>query len=273
MPMETDSGQPSSDESLLKFFGSRVLKLRTERGWSQTELARKAHTTGAMNSYIENAKRVPSEDLARDLDHAFGTDFFGEFYPLVVRHAYPEWFLPYVELEKQASQIRMFDSQVVSGLLQTKDYARAVLAAGRPDKVDDLVAARLTRQLIFEQEDRPRAWFIMDESALVRPIGGKAVMRDQLARLLEVGNEPRTVVQVIPHSVVVHPGLNGSFTLLNFVQGADVLYVDGFSQGRTALHTSEVTEASYSYDLLRSYALSPQESAGLIRQRMEDLAK
>ncbi|MEK8171016.1 Scr1 family TA system antitoxin-like transcriptional regulator [Streptomyces sp. M19] len=127
--MEDDNGQPTASTSLLGFFGSRVLKLRTERGWSQVELAKKAHTTGAMISYVEHAKRVPSADLARDLDAAFGVDFFVEFFPLVIAYAYPDWFLPYVELERNAVSIRAFDNQIIPGLLQTEEYARVCLQA------------------------------------------------------------------------------------------------------------------------------------------------
>ncbi|MEV0275961.1 helix-turn-helix transcriptional regulator [Streptomyces sp. NPDC050610] len=281
--MEDDNGQPAASTSLLGFFGSRVLKLRNAHGWSQTELAKKAHTTGAMISYVEHAKRVPSFDVACDLDTAFGVDFFADLHPLVIRYAYPKWFLPYVELEEQATSICVFDSQVVSGLLQTEDYARALLESGRPDKVSDLVAARMTRQAVFEREDEPRCWIIMDENALERPLGGPEVMRAQLDRLLEAGGQPRTVIQVIPRSVVSHPGLAGPFTLLGFDQEGgvktgthpphDVLYVDGFSQGRMALDHDEVAAATHAYDLLRGYALSPQESAELIRRHMEELAK
>lgn len=225
-----------------------------------------------MISYLENAKRVPAKELAADLDRTFDTDFFCEFYPLVVRYAYPSWFLPYVEMEREATSIRMFDSQVVSGLLQTEDYARALLASGRPDNVDDLLAARMTRQAVFEREDPPRTWIIMDENALTRAIGGADVMRAQLARILTAGAQPRTVIQVVPKSVVAHPGLAGPFTLLSFKEGADVLYVDGFSQGRTALDASEVASAAGAYDLLRACALSPEETAGMIRRHMEELA-
>ena len=154
MPMESDNGQPDSESSLLAFFGKQLRKQREKHGWSQEETARRALTTGAMISYLENAKRVPSAELAVELDRVFGTDFFSEFYPLVIRYAYPSWFLPYVAMERDATSIRMFDSQVVSGLLQTEAYARALLASGRPDHVDGLVAARLTRQeAVFERED------------------------------------------------------------------------------------------------------------------------
>ncbi|MEU7177006.1 MULTISPECIES: helix-turn-helix domain-containing protein [Streptomyces] len=283
--MEDDNGQPAPDISLLGFFGSRVLKLRTERKWSQAELAHKARTTGAMISYVENAKRVPSADLARDLDKALGVDFFEEFYPLVVRYAYPSWFLPFIELETEANQHRVFESQIIPGLLQTEAYARAMLTAVRPDNLDDLVAARMTRQALFERNQPPHTWFVVDEQALHRNIGGPNVMRVQLERLLTAGQHPRCVVQVVPEEVTAHPGLAGPFTLLSFDQDGqdlktgehrpphDVLYVDGFSQGRTALDTTEVTAATHAYDLLKSYALSPEASAGRIGDYLEGLKK
>ncbi|MEU5160261.1 helix-turn-helix transcriptional regulator [Streptomyces sp. NPDC020875] len=280
MTMENDHGRPEPTSSLLAFFGSRLLKLRIEHGWSQSDLATKAHTTGAMISYVEHAKRVPSADLARDLDQAFGTDFFAEFYPFVIRYAYPSWFLPYVELEGQAAAIRMFDSQVIPGLLQTEDYARATLAAMRPDRLDDLLAARMTRQAIFERDDPPYCWFIVDEQALRREIGGLDVMAAQLEHLLVLGQEPRNVIQIVPREVAAHPGLAGPFTLLSFEQSRDqgsgkpphdVLYVDGFSQGRTALEREEVAFAARAYDLLISYALSPEASAEHISEHLENL--
>lgn len=282
MTMENDHGRPEPTSSLLAFFGSRLLKLRIEHGWSQSDLATKAHTTGAMISYVEHAKRVPSADLARDLDQAFGTDFFAEFYPFVIRYAYPSWFLPYVELEGQAAGIRMFDTQVISGLLQTEDYARAMLTAVRPDNLDDLVAARMTRQQLFEREPPPRCWFIMDEQALRRKIGGPRILAAQLERLLALGSDPRTVIQIVPEEVASHPGLGGPFTLLSFDQEHElkareqklphqILYVDGFSQGRTALDGEEVTAAVHAYDLLTSYALSPEDSAERISAHLEKL--
>lgn len=261
-----------------------MFKLRTERGWSQTELATKAHTTGAMVSYVENAKRVPSADLARDLDLAFGSDFFADFFPLVIQFAYPSWFLPFVELERDASTISTFESQIIPALLQTEEYARAMLAPVRPDDLADLVAARMTRQAILERRDPPHTWFIVDEQALRRKIGGPAVMRAQLERLLTAYQQPRTVIQVVPEELAAHPGLAGPFTLLNFGQGRnpkardrqpphDVLFVDGFSQGPMALDSTEVAEGVRAYDLLRGYALSPEASAERIGTHLEGLEK
>lgn len=296
MPKENGTEESESGLSLMAFFGSRVQLLRTERGWSQGELATRSRTTGAMISYIEHAKRIPSKELAQDLSDAFGERFFVDFYPYVIAFAYPSWFLPFIELEARASMHRVFESQIIPGLLQTEDYARAMLMAVRPDHLEDLVTARMTRQAIFEGDSPPRCWFIMDEQALRRSIGGPDVMAAQLERLLIAGSEPRTVVQVVPDEVAAHPGLAGPFTILSFgkeeasktkdTQASrpkskqktptppnDVLYVDAFFQGRTALDMAEVAEGVRAYDLLRSYALSPEASAERITLHLERLRR
>ncbi|MFF4409392.1 Scr1 family TA system antitoxin-like transcriptional regulator [Streptomyces sp. NPDC001404] len=257
MTAETDAPDPTS--SLLAFFGSELRRVRTAAGLSQEQCAKRAHTTQAMISYVEAARRVPSEDLARDLDVAFGTDgHFGRLHPLVIRFAYPSWFLPYVEMEREATSIRSFQAQVIPGLLQTEEYARAVLASVRPDCLNDLVAARMSRQALFERDSPPKAWFVMDEYALTRPFVGPAATGRQLEHLLQAGESPRTVVQVVPRDAPPHPGLAGPFTLLSFDTGADVLHVDGFSQGWMALEAAQVNAAAHSYDLIRATALRPR---------------
>ncbi|GAA0436359.1 helix-turn-helix transcriptional regulator [Streptomyces luteireticuli] len=272
MAAETDSPDPTS--SLLAFFGSELRRVRTEARKSQGETAKLAHTTQAMISYVEAAKRVPSEDLARDLDLAFGTGgHFGRLYPLVIKFAYPSWFLPFVELEREASTFRSFEGQVIPGLLQTEDYIRSLYSAVRPDNLDELVAGRVTRQEIFEREMPPHTWFIMDEHVLLRRIGGPVVMGAQLERLLVAGESPRTVIQVIPASVAAHPGLEGPFMILGFEEGEDVLYVDGFTRGHMTAEPTDVGTAARTYDLLRATALSPQASAELIEARLKELHK
>ncbi|MBW1596487.1 helix-turn-helix transcriptional regulator [Streptomyces sp. JJ38] len=263
MAVEIEGPDPSS--SMLAFFGSELRRIRTEAGLRQCEAAKRAHTTQSMISKVEAARRVPSEELSKDLDSAFGSGgHFTRLHPLVLRYAYPSWFLPYVELEREAISIRTFESQVIPGLLQTEDYARPLLAGARPDHLDDLVAARLSRQEILDAEERPRAWFVLDEQVLRRPIGGNAVMSRQLGRLLDAGREPRTVIQVVPERVTAHPGVEGAFTMLTLDDGPKVLYVDGFRKGRIELDASEVTEAAHAYDLLRAVALSHEDSAELI---------
>ncbi len=210
----------------------------------------------------------------RGRDTALNIDgHLARLHPLVLRYAYPQWFLPYVELEAAANSMRVFESQIVPGLLQIEDYARAMLTAVRPDHVGDLVAARMSRKGVFEREDRPFTWFIIVEQALDRPLGDSSTMVEQMRCLLHAGEEPRTVIQVVPKHVAAHPGLAGPFTVLSFSENPDVLYVDGFSQGRMGLDVTEVAGAIRAYDLLRAVALSHEDSAdriGVYLKRYQD---
>jgi transcriptional regulator with XRE-family HTH domain len=269
--MTAEQIKPAPKLSLLEFFGSELRRVRIEAGESQQWTASAAYTTQSMISKVEHAKQVPSGAL----DTVFQTGgHFGRLYPLVLAYAYPAWFLPYVEMERSAVSIRTFESQVLPGLLQTEEYARLVLAAGRPKSLVDILAARMSRQSVLEGEQRPRAWFVLDEQALRRPIGGADVMRPQLERVLEAANDPRTVVQVVPERIPAHPGLEGPFTVLTVEEAPDdVLYVDGFSQGRMSVDGEEVAHAHHAYDLLRSYALPHEESCELIGEYMKGLAK
>ncbi|NJQ14456.1 helix-turn-helix domain-containing protein [Streptomyces bohaiensis] len=257
---------PSPKVSLLEFFGAELRRLRTKASWAQGELASAAHTTQSMICKIERARQVPSIEMSESLDAALATDgHFARLHPLVLAYAYPAWFLPYVEMEREATAIRVFQGQVVPGLLQTEEYARALLSSRRPDSLDDLVTSRLSRQEVLEGSDRPRAWFVLDEQVLRRRVGNAQLMRGQLERLLSAGSEPRTVVQVIPESRGVHAGLDGNFSVLTSVE-ADVLHVDGFFEGRLSIDPSETAEALHAYDLLRADALPPCQSADLIHE-------
>ncbi|MFX4294505.1 helix-turn-helix domain-containing protein [Streptomyces bohaiensis] len=263
---------PSPKVSLLEFFGAELRRLRTKASWAQGELASAAHTTQSMICKIERARQVPSIEMSESLDAALATDgHFARLHPLVLAYAYPAWFLPYVEMEREARSIRTFESQVVPGLLQTDDYARAVLSSRRPDNLDDLVTSRISRQEILKVAGRPRAWFVLDEQVLRRTLGSRDVMREQLRRLLSEGEQPRTVIQVVPETVTAHAGLEGPFTVLGFKQTPDLLYVDGFSQGRMSVESDETVAAEHAYDLLTAEALSPRESADLIRKYLGGL--
>ncbi|NJQ00498.1 helix-turn-helix domain-containing protein [Streptomyces zingiberis] len=258
--------------SVLAFFASELRRVRREAGVSQTDLARTAYVTPSLLSKIEAASRVPSQDLAEELDRSLGADgHFTRLWPLVIKHAYPPWFRPYVELERNATVIRTFQVQFVHGLLQTEDYARAVLSAGRPDAVEDLLTARLERQRLLDQDLPPRLWLVMDETVLRRVIGGPSVMHAQLAKLVRAAANPRNVIQVVPYSAGAHAGF-GPFTLLSFAEGADVVHEDGFSRGQLLADPEDVQAAVRSYDLLRAVALSPDASIEMIIAAMKELS-
>lgn len=143
----------------------------------------------------------------------------------------PGWFSMYVSLEGAAALIRSYEPHFVPGLLQTEDYARAVLKSGAigqtsPDDIERHVALRMQRQQLLTRPDAPRFWAVMDETALRRPVGGPEVMRAQIDRLLEATKLPHVTLQVAPFANGPHPGTYGPFVLFRFAMSElpDMVY-------------------------------------------------
>lgn len=147
-------------------------------------------------------------------------------------HVLPDWFESYLGLESASSAIRSFEIQFVYGLFQTGDYARAVTRLGHQAasdaEVERRVELRLRRQELLARASRPRIWSVMDEAVLRRPVGGRAVMRAQLRRLVEVAAMPRVTVQVVPFARGGHAGASGSFSIVRFEERdlPDMVYVE-----------------------------------------------
>ncbi|MGR8010318.1 helix-turn-helix domain-containing protein [Streptomyces hypolithicus] len=267
-----DELDPSA--SVLSFYATDLRRRREEAGISQRELAKRVHIAPSLLNKIEAAKRLPSRELSQVCDETFGTvDHFQRLWPLVIKYAYPSWFRPFVELEEAATIIRSFQVQVMPGLLQTEDYARAVLSAGRPDadRVDELVTARMERQRILTRDAPPELWVVLDENVLRRCMGSPETMRAQLERLVTAAQTPSNVVQVVPYDGGAHAGVGGPFAALTLDEGPDVVYVDGFLQGQILAQPADIKEAARAYDLLRAVALSPDQSIGLITDAMKEL--
>jgi transcriptional regulator with XRE-family HTH domain len=144
----------------------------------------------------------------------------------------PSWFESYVGLEQAASSIRNYEVQFFPGLLQTEDYARAVVRLGHPraatEEIERRVRLRLDRQELLTRPDPPHLWAVVDEAAVRRPLGGREAMRAQLARLLELLDLPNVTVQIVPFSVGGHAAAGGPFSILRFADTAlpDVVYLE-----------------------------------------------
>ena len=144
----------------------------------------------------------------------------------------PSWFQPYLGLESAAVLIRTYEVQFIPGLLQTPEYARAVILLGHgnaaPAEVERRVAVRMKRQQVLAREDPPQLWVVVDEGALRRPIGGPEVMRAQLRALVDGTKLPHVRLQVIPFNVGGHAAAGGSFSILRFPEQdlPDVVYVE-----------------------------------------------
>ncbi|MGW7822978.1 helix-turn-helix domain-containing protein [Streptomyces puniciscabiei] len=150
------------------------------------------------------------------------------------RDVMPDWFAAYLSLEQAASQIRAYENQFVHGLLQTEDYARALLGADYPhasaEATERRVALRMRRQELLARTTPPRVWVVMDETVLRWPVGGPEVMRAQIDHLLEVNRLPHVTVQLMPFGNGPHPALRaGAYHLFRFRarELPDVVYLNG----------------------------------------------
>lgn len=257
--------------SPLDYYGWELRRQREANGLRQGQLGEIIFCTGSLIGQIETTKKVPTRDFSERLDAALGTDgVFSRLVGLVLRSQLPTWFQPYAEMEARATYISTYQAQLVYGLLQTEEYARAVLATGMPADLEGLLAARMERQRILEREQPPLAWAILDEAVLHRPIGGPAVMRNQLARLLEFTRHRWMRIQVLPFSAGEHSSLAGSFTAMRFEDDPDIIYTEDLISGHMTANPETIREAARRYAHLQAAALSVEDSAALIARVMEE---
>ncbi|MEU1407779.1 helix-turn-helix transcriptional regulator [Streptomyces sp. NPDC005728] len=150
------------------------------------------------------------------------------------RDVMPDWFAAYLSLEQAALQIRAYENQFVHGLLQTEDYARALLGAGNPhapaEATERRVALRMRRQELLARDGPPRLWVVMDETVLRWPVGGPEVMRAQIDHLVELNRLPHVTVQLMPFANGPHPAMRaGAYHLFRFRarELPDIVYLNG----------------------------------------------
>ncbi len=177
----------------------------------------------------------------------------------------------YISFEAEAAMLRNFEPLMVPGLLQTEEYARAVVREAalrelRPDEVDARVTVRMARQQVLSRDDPPRLCAIVGEAALRQLVGGPEVMRRQLQRLVEAGEQPKVTIQVLPFSVGAHAGMHGPFMILEFAEHTDddVVYLENAVGGLYLEEQAEVKRYRLVFEHLRGMALSPDDSAALI---------
>ncbi|MEU5512653.1 helix-turn-helix domain-containing protein [Streptomyces fungicidicus] len=257
-------------------FGARVRRLRTAAGLTQAELGARTHVVSTRITQIERASGAkPTLALARALDTALGADdLLVDLWPYVYREAFPDWSRRFMAHSERAVAIRQYAAHLVPGLLQTESYARAVLSVGRTlgsrEQLEERVDLRLGRQQRLRAADRPELWVVLDEAVVRRPVGGQAVMRGQLARLMEASAEGHITVQVLPFDQGEHDVMGGSLTVLSMPDSSEIAYTEGAHYGQLIEDPDEVRRLALSYDRLRAAALPPLMSLDMIRSVMED---
>jgi transcriptional regulator with XRE-family HTH domain len=227
--------------------GAQLRKLREERGITRAEAAEPIRASESKISRMELGRVGFKERDVQDLLDLYGMPAGADRATLLAKvreanepawwHGYhdviPPWFQRYLGLEGAASLIRTYEVQFVPGLLQTEEYARAVIRLGHraagPEEIERRVRLRLNRQQVLARPDPPRFWVVVDEAALRRPVGGVRVMRDQLEALVNaVTKAPAVQLQVLPLSTGGHAAAGGAFTILRFPHRdvPDVVYIE-----------------------------------------------
>ena len=259
-------------------------RLREQAGLTHSEVAHRLEWSPSKLSRIENGQsRVNTGDVA-DLLDAYGITDQATREALIqlAREARRRgWWTRYTDilgsgtyigLEAEASAIHTYESQFVPGLLQTEDYARAVITGGQvrpdPDTVERRVAARIARQELLTRPEPPEIWAILDEAVILRPVGGPAVMRAQLRRLTEVSTRPNATVtlQVLPLAVGAHPGMNGPFVILGFQNPKDppMVHLETATDGLYLEEPPDIERYTLRFSHLVARALGPNESRAII---------
>ncbi|GHJ98424.1 transcriptional regulator [Streptomyces sp. Y2F8-2] len=256
------------------YFGAEQRRHREAAKLSLLQLADILNSSKSTLARIETAELMPPPDLPDRLDAAFGTDrHFHGLYELAKREAHPDQYRRFMDFEAQAEVIENFGAQALPGLLQTKEYAEAMLSRQEEltgEQIDERVNARLSRQDRLRSAQPPLRWAIIDESVLRRRVGSEECMYKQLARLLEQVDTPDSKVQVMPFSAGPHSLMGGALTLLTLPNGSTVAYEEGIQVGHLYEDRDSVKKWRRQYEVLRANALPPTASAELIRDAMED---
>ncbi|MFE5026867.1 Scr1 family TA system antitoxin-like transcriptional regulator [Streptomyces sp. NPDC056656] len=256
-------------------YGDELKRRREAAGFTQEELSARAIMSRTHIAHIEAGRRRPSLEDARRLDQVLTTGgVFENFLPTQGEGRVAEHFAEAMELERQATVIRTYAPKLVPGMLQTEAYAREVLQSGFPPKTDEerdrLLVTRLARARVLDNFTSPVAWYLLDEAVLRRPVGGPAVMCEQLCHIAAVGESRRIRVHVLPFSTGLHALLEGSVSLMWFEDLPPVAYVEGLKTGRLLELPSVVRECQAVYDHAMGDALSHRKSLALIRSVAED---
>jgi transcriptional regulator with XRE-family HTH domain len=262
--------------SPLRVFGAMLRSYRVKAGMSLEQLGARVYLSDDMVGKIENGQRVPTEQFAAACDAVPELNTGGALAELrdllkdyLKQRAYPGWFIRWPEKEAQATILRSFELVVIPGLLQTQAYARALLdnSIGSNGDVDEIVAARMERQAILDQAKPPELWVTIEEAVLRRPVGGPAIMYEQLNHLLQAAQRPNVVLQVIPASVAVHPALAGSgFVIADFADAPPVAYQETQVGGQVIEDHDDIATMLATWDRLRAEALPRRASLDLIEE-------
>ncbi|MFF1788700.1 Scr1 family TA system antitoxin-like transcriptional regulator [Kitasatospora sp. NPDC058243] len=265
---------PTASSAIL--FGEEIRYARELAGYTQEELGKLLHLDRTVISRMESGQRKPSIDEVEELDQLLDTGgLLRRLYDRVdwtAQIEHPDWFQSHADLEAEAVGLHAFQTDYMHGLLQCRDYARAMFEAGgtdeRPEVIEERVTARLARQERFLTEGGPQLVVLLDESAIRSVVGGAKVMVRQLEHLLRVARRENIVIQIVPFTARVTI-IKTSMVLLEMPDGQHLAYSESLDRGNPSDDTAIVSGHRRRYDRLRGDALTVGDSLTLIAEALE----
>lgn len=259
--------------------GTHLRRLREDSGITAVEAAETIRATPSKISRLERGRTTAKQRDVADLLSLYGVSGETEREELleIARRAsaqdwwqqytdiLPRWFEPYIGLERAASVIRSYEVQFVHGLLQTEDYARAVImisnAHAPAEEIDRRVSMRIKRQQLLTQPDAPEVWAVLDEAALRRSPGDPAMMRGQLQRLLELTALSNVTLQIVPFDAGPHAAAGGPFSILRFPEPdlPDLVYLE---QLNSALYLDQPGDVANYLTIMDQLCVQAETGAG-----------
>ncbi len=266
--MSADDQAPSPNEG--NPYGAALREARMAAGLSQAAMGSLIPCSESLIGLIERGKRKPTRNFTLSAETVLNLG--GELLRLLSSATVvsaPKWFREWPKVEENAHTIRTWQPLVIPGLLQTPAYARAILGA-EPGVthtwIEETVATRLHRQRVFERKEPPMYWALLDECALIRPVGGTDVMREQLEHLLTMMATPFVSIQIVPLSVGATPGLLGGFALAKGVGMPDHISLEDAAQGSVSDREETVRKVNLRYDAIHKWAHPIHVSERLVRE-------
>jgi len=266
--------------------GQELRKLRESSGATIDQVAERLSCSSSKISRIETGQSGVSQREVRDILAAYGVGGdHAEGLVEIAREAKQRgwWQLygsvltsAYVGLEAAADEVWSYEVLVVPGLLQTEDYARAMIRAARPDiadeEVEQRIRVRMNRQSLLSQDDPLKLALVLDEAVLHRPVGGQRVMREQLERLAAAVELPSVSLRVLPFAAGAHGGMDGTFTMLRYAEsdGHDVVFSANAAGGLFLEKDEEIRRYADIFGRLQGMALPPTQSQEMIMQMAKE---
>ncbi|RBQ17143.1 hypothetical protein DP939_27085 [Spongiactinospora rosea] len=260
-------------------FAAELRKYRQLRNVTQDQVARALSCDQTLISALENCKRTPQRNQAERLDEFFGLTerrVFVPIYEQIVREARsPRWSVKWAdEIEPFATVLRTWAPLLVPGLFQTEAYAREIftsspMAPPAAERIEEQINGRMLRKAVLDRVPPPAVWDLIDEGVLHRPIGGAAVLVEQLRYLLEIAHNPAITIQIVPMWAGCAPGLVGTFTLAEVPGRPGAVLMESTGGGHVVTDSLVVAQHQKRYDTIRAHAYPKKQSQQVIRDAIE----